>query len=158
MRHELQFLSPLTGRDENGAETQTWIASQKVWCNIEFLESGSDEKSEGARIHSFVNTRIKLRYLEGITAKMRLYARGYEFDILTVLPDLRNSYLVLECKQDRPSTLLAWSTQDGQYWTDPDGNQWIFEDPSQTLTNATGISWTDGQGRIWTPNTILDDN
>lgn len=157
MRHELQFLSPLSGRDENGSEIETWVASQKVWCNIEYKQTKSDEMSVGARIQSFTAAIVTLRYLDGIDAKMRMYADGYEFDILTVLPDLRKSYLTLEVEIDRPTTLQAWSTEDGQYWTDPDGNYWIFEDPSATLTNATGISWSDGTGRIWTPKTTLDD-
>ena len=151
MRHELQFLNPLVGRDENGSEIHTWIASQKIWCNVEYKESGSDESSVGARIQSFVSAVVTLRHIDGISPKMRLYTQGYEFNILTVLPDLRNSYLTLECEIDRPTTLQAWSTEDGQNWTAPDGSYWFFEDPSQTLSNTTGIDWTDADGNIYTP-------
>lgn len=155
MRHELQFLSPLVGRDENGSEISTWVASQAIWCNIEYKEAGSKEDSIGARIHSFVNISVTLRYLPGIDAKMKIYADGYEWNINTVLLSHRKDFLTLECVQDKPTTLLEWVTNDGETWVDQNGNAWIFEDPSQTLSNATGISWTDGEGHIWTPKRTL---
>lgn len=151
MRHELQFLSPLSGRDDNGAEISTWVTSQAVWCNIEYKEAGSKEDSIGARIHSFVNIAVTLRYLPGIDAKMRIYADGYEWNINTVLLSHRQDFMTLECVQDKPVTLLQWATNDGENWVDQDGNIYTFEDPTQDLNNVTGISWTDDEGNIWIP-------
>lgn len=151
MRHELQFLSPLVGRDENGAEISTWVTSQAVWCNIEYKEAGSKEDSIGARIHSFVNIAVTLRYLPGIDAKMRIYADSYEWNINTILLSHRKDFMTLECVQDKPVTLIQWATNDGENWVDQNGNIYTFENPTEDLNNVTGISWTDDEGNIWIP-------
>lgn len=148
MRHRMQFLSPLIGRDENGAELNTWIASQELWCNIEYKMAGSDEEGIGNRITAMTSAIVTLRHVESVTAKMRLFAHGAEWNIKSVLHDDKFRFLTLECVKDKPSNLLAYSTEDGQTWVDPNGNSWFFDDPSQSLLDATKINWTDSEGRI----------
>lgn len=80
-----------------------------------------------------------------------MYFDGYEWNIKTIQLFQPRDYMTLEVEQDRPSTLIEWTTPDGETWQDPDGNDWIFYDPTQTLANATGISWTNPDGNILTP-------
>lgn len=104
MRHEMQLLTPVTSVDSSGAEVITWNSSNSIWCQIEYLKSGSDENNVGQRIHAFTNILIRLRYDSTVTTKMRVNADGFEWNIKSILPDHRREFMTLECEQDKPNT------------------------------------------------------
>lgn len=156
LRDQCNFLSPLEGRDASGAPISTWIASQQVFCKLEYKIAGSDEGIIGARYHAETRVLVTIRHIDAINEKMRLYFHDYEWNIKTIQRHPMRDYTILEVLQDRPSTLIAWKEQDNGSWLDPDGNEWLLANPSATLADATGISWTDNEGFVWSPSETIN--
>lgn len=104
MRHRVQFWEPVYTPNDFGEKEKTYTAQDPVWANVEFRTSGSDEDEEAQRITSRVSCRVTIRFNSEINAEWRMVHKNEEFNILTVLPDAKRHYTLLECEIDKPVT------------------------------------------------------
>lgn len=82
-----------------GEITSTWSTLVQLWGSISPAASG--EKFDGKSIDTVATHRIKTRYYEGITAKMRVVWNSRTFDINSVvIENERNRYLNLVCTEN----------------------------------------------------------
>lgn len=96
LRHRVTIQAPAEGRDSMGAVTSTWGDVATVWAAVEPL-SGREYLAAGQMQHQ-VTTRIRMRYRDGITTKMRVKHGESYYDIQGVINiDGRNRELHLMC-------------------------------------------------------------
>jgi SPP1 family predicted phage head-tail adaptor len=82
--------------DASGQEVQTWQSHGTRMAAIEPLQGR--EYFSARQIQSEITTRIRIRYLAGVTAKMRVLFGSRVFDIQEVInPEERNVELQLMC-------------------------------------------------------------
>lgn len=84
-------------QDDFGAPLNTWTALFEDWAGIEEL-SGREYFSD-ARIAADVDTRITMRYRDGITPVHRIVHEDHIYDIKHVIRDPRKTQLELMCKR-----------------------------------------------------------
>lgn len=84
--------------DELGQQTNTWTDFCVVWADIRYT-GGLEAIKSGAET-SIAKVSVRVRYLTGVTAGMRV-SHGLEtFNILAVLPDANGRKFVdLVCEQ-----------------------------------------------------------
>lgn len=146
MRHRVRYMKPLVGRGDYGQELRTWITSSEVWANIEYTESGSDENEVASRKQSFIRARITTRYRSTVYPKMRIKADSQEFAVISVLPDAKRQYMVIEAMVDGPRQ-QTYSTPEGADWIDEQGQPWVFALAGDEKTEAqTETTYTDSAG------------
>lgn len=151
MRHQIRYMKPLVGRGDYGQELRTWITSSPVFANIEYLEAGSGEEEIASRKQAVTRARITTRYRATVYPKMRIKADSQEFAILSVLPDSKRQYMVVEAVIDGPRQ-QTYVTPEGADWIDEQGQPWVFAFAGDEKTEGTGLDeWTDGQGITWNP-------
>ena len=85
-----------TTTDAIGQPLLTWTDFALVWANVKHL-SGSEAIKAGASV-STVQASMRVRWLAGIDAGMRVLSDGQTYQIKAVLPDARREYtdLVVE--------------------------------------------------------------
>ena len=85
-----------TTTDAIGQPLLTWTDFALVWANVKHL-SGSEAIKAGA-VTSAVQASMRVRWLTGIDAGMRVLSDGQTYQIKAVLPDARREYtdLVVE--------------------------------------------------------------
>lgn len=84
----------------DGSTTESWQTFATRWASIEPIETSGREYLQGAAIESDVSHVITLRWLDGVTAKHRVYFRGRIFEIeSTADVEERGRMLVLMCKE-----------------------------------------------------------
>jgi SPP1 family predicted phage head-tail adaptor len=90
-------------RDTTGEETDTWTTFAQVYAHIEpYVGSAraGREMFQAGQLVGLDYTRIHLRYLAGITPKMRVSYNGRIFDILAINNrDERNAELEMIAKE-----------------------------------------------------------
>lgn len=96
LRHQISIQIKTTVSDGMGGFTATWGDETTVWAEIdppkgrEFFASGQTQ--------SEITTRIRIRYLSGVTPAKRVRFKSRYFDINSVVnPDERNRELILMC-------------------------------------------------------------
>jgi SPP1 family predicted phage head-tail adaptor len=96
LRHSVT-IQKLTGTlDAAGQEVQAWETYGVRWAAIEPLQGR--ELFSARQIHAEITTRITVRYLAGVTPKMRVLFGSRTFDIQEVInPEERNAELQLMC-------------------------------------------------------------
>jgi len=104
LRHRVQFWQPIYTANAYGEQEKSYTALDPVWANVEYLPSGSGEDSEAQRITSMVNCRVIIRFNSLINAEWRMVHNNEQFNVLTVLPDAKQQYMMLECVIDEPVT------------------------------------------------------
>lgn len=82
-------------RDSYGGEVKTWATYATRWANVQSV-SGREFFSS-SQVNATVTTKFVLRYLEGLSTKMRISWDGRLFDIVAVL----------ESGNDRMMTVMA---------------------------------------------------
>lgn len=89
MRHTGTIEAPTKSQDSTGGIVNSWATfADGVRAAIEPI-SGREFFS-ASQVQSNVSTRIRIRYLDGVTPKMR-YVHGEDYyDIQAVLPDDRS--------------------------------------------------------------------
>lgn len=99
MRHWLTFERLVEEMDSDGARSDVWApafdVSPTMPADVEPL-SGRELIAANA-VQSKVTHRIRIRYRDGITAKMRAVERETTYNIEAVIPDRRSGlrYLTL---------------------------------------------------------------
>ncbi len=85
-------------RTGSGAVQETWNAFATVWASVEPLNGR--EYFQAQQETATVTTRIRIRYLAGVTPKMRVNYDNRIFDIESVIDvNERHRELVLMCKE-----------------------------------------------------------
>jgi SPP1 family predicted phage head-tail adaptor len=77
-RHEV-------GQDEIGQPIEAWVPLYSVWANIRHLSGREAIKSDASV--SITKASIRIRYLPGVDAGMRVSHGGKFYDIEAVLPN-----------------------------------------------------------------------
>ena len=85
LRHVVTIESPTKTQDSTGSIVQSWATYDTVRAAIEPI-SGREFFS-ASQAQSSVTTRIRIRYLDGVTPKMRVSHDSDYYDIQAVLPD-----------------------------------------------------------------------
>ena len=80
LRQRLTIQQPTETRGPSGAALEAWREFARVWGAVEPLRGR--EFFAAQEIHSEVTTRIRIRYLAGITANMRILLDNRIFLIL----------------------------------------------------------------------------
>jgi len=101
LRHRITIQEYAASRDSFGAQVQTWADKATVFASI--APVSGKEYFAAQQINSEITTKITIRYLPGITPKMRVLFNGRIFEILAVLNhEERNIELNLMCKESVP--------------------------------------------------------
>ena len=86
-----------TTTDAIGQPLLTWADYAMVWANVRHL-NGAEAIKAGASV-STVQASMRVRWLAGITAGMRVVAGGAVYEIKAVLPDMtRREFTDLVCE------------------------------------------------------------
>lgn len=100
MRHRITFQRPVKTPDGYKGHTVQWQDVVTVWASVEPL-SGR-EYFYSHQIKAEVTHRVKMRYREDITVKMRIKHRDRVLEIESVI-DLKERHETLEilCKEEK---------------------------------------------------------
>lgn len=83
LRNPVTIQQPVETPNSYGEPETTWILFAQAWASIEPLQGREYLASAGIR--SEVTTRIRMRYVEGVTTKMRVLFGDRQFDISAVI-------------------------------------------------------------------------
>jgi SPP1 family predicted phage head-tail adaptor len=85
-------------RDSFGAEVPAWADVATVWASV--TPVSGKEYFASAQVNAEVSTKITMRYLAGITPKIRVVFEARTFEIISVLNfEERDIELNLMCKE-----------------------------------------------------------
>jgi len=98
LRHRVTIQKPVITHDNIGQEVESWQEVAIVWASIEPL-SGK-EYFNAQQVNSEISTKVCIRYMAGITSKMRIVFKTHIYNILSVINfEERNIYLQLLCSE-----------------------------------------------------------
>ena len=98
LRHKVVIQQNTPTRDSYGAEVEAWTDYATVWASIE--PARGREFWESQQVNAEVTGKISIRYLAGITPKMRVKHGSRIFEIISVInPEERNRELQLMVKE-----------------------------------------------------------
>lgn len=109
MRHRLAFRTFTESQGADGSMTRTWTTQSEQWGEVLFSVSASGEEFEAEQVVHRMAVTVTVRYRNDIRPKHRILHEGLEYDILSVLPDPTQSFLVIEAVQVEP----MWSSFTG---------------------------------------------
>lgn len=85
-------------QNDFGEVEVSWVKVATIWGSVEPLRGREYFQADQAQAE--VNTRIRVRYREGIMPKMRVIRGNQTFDIESVIdPETRNRELELMCRE-----------------------------------------------------------
>lgn len=94
LRHQVTIEAPTTTPNAFGERVETWAPFATVWASREDL--AGREAFVAAQWRADVTTRFTLRFLDGVTAKMRVNDGGTLYNIASVSdPEGRGRTLVI---------------------------------------------------------------
>lgn len=85
LRHQVKLQALVVGQDHIGQPTQVWADVASLWADIAFVNGLETVKS--AAPVSVAKCSIRVRYLAGVTAGMRILEGATVYDIRSILPD-----------------------------------------------------------------------
>ena len=99
LKQRVTIEQPVAGTRSGLGTPTTWASVATVWASVEPLQGREYLAAQQAQ--SEVTTRVRLRYLAGITAAMRINHGGTIYNIVSppINPNLRNQELILMCAQ-----------------------------------------------------------
>jgi SPP1 family predicted phage head-tail adaptor len=98
LRHRITIQSVTETKDTFGGVTEAWGTHAAVWASIEPL-SGR-ELLQAQQVQADITHRVRMRYVAGVTTKMRVLYGSREFGIqVAINPEERNREIVLMCKE-----------------------------------------------------------
>lgn len=101
LRHKVDILTPPEAQNDYGEEdpTEEWTVFKTVWAAVEPLKGR--ELFTAQQINSEITCKVKMWYIAGVKAKMRIRARGQVFEIVGPPVDLNLAHRELElmCKE-----------------------------------------------------------
>jgi SPP1 family predicted phage head-tail adaptor len=98
LRHRVIIQTATEARDSYGQPIQTWATFDEVWAEI--LPLRGTELFTAQQVQSKVVSKIKIRYLAGVSPKMRVLfgARIYQIESIINTTE-RNVESVLMCSE-----------------------------------------------------------
>ena len=97
LRHYVTIQTPTFTQDAAGGPTITWGTYANVWASIEPLKGNEYLQ---AKVQSEVETRIRIRALDGVEEKMRVLWTPTTYEIVTVINVFeRDQEMQLMCKK-----------------------------------------------------------
>ena len=96
MRYRIKIQSPSDETDIYANPKDEWTVFKEVWADI--VPVSGREYFAAQQAMSETQLKIYIRYLEGITQKMRIMHGDVAYEILTVLGDKRSGMLTLMVK------------------------------------------------------------
>ena len=101
LRHKITIQEYTASRDSFGAEVEGWSDKASVFASV--TPMSGKEYFASQQLNAEVTTKITIRYLAGITPKMRVMFGNRIFEILSVLNfEERKIELNLMCKESVP--------------------------------------------------------
>ena len=98
LRHRISIEEPVRTPDEGGGAEITWNQVAAVWAEI--TPKSGREVFESDQLGGRITHEVRLRYRQGIIAKMRLTYQGRIFDIRHVAsPSERREWLICACEE-----------------------------------------------------------
>jgi SPP1 family predicted phage head-tail adaptor len=98
LRHRITIQQASEAQDTHGQAITTWATYLTAWAEISPLRGR--ELFAAQETHSEINTRIRLRYRPGVTAKMRVVYGSLVYNILAPLNiGSRDRELQLMCSE-----------------------------------------------------------
>lgn len=99
LRNRITIQEKSITRDTYGAETITWVTFCESWANI--VPLSGREFMEGRQIQAELDTRIEMRYRNGIKAEMRVLWGSHIYDIKVppIHVETRGRELHLMCRE-----------------------------------------------------------
>jgi SPP1 family predicted phage head-tail adaptor len=88
MRHVVTIESPTKTQDSTGSIVSSFATFAETRASIEPITGR--EFFSASQVQSDVTTRIRIRFMEGVTPKMRVVHGSDYYDIQAVLPDSRS--------------------------------------------------------------------
>jgi len=96
LRHRVQLQYPSDTRDAHGGITRSWSTSATVWASVEPLTGR--ELLDAQQVESQSDTRVRIRYYQGIAPKWRVQHGQHVYNVLHVGDvDVRNREMLLLC-------------------------------------------------------------
>lgn len=102
MRHRLSFRTFTESQGSDGSLARTWTTEAEQWGEVLFTVVGSAEEFEAEQVVHRMAATVTVRYRNDIRPKHRILYEGLEYDIISVLPDPKQSFLVIEAVQVEP--------------------------------------------------------
>ena len=96
MRYRITLQEPGINQDDYGNIIDDWRDVATVWADI--VPVSGREYFGANQQNSETQYKIYIRYLAGITPKMRILHNDVEYQILAVLADKRAGYTTIMCK------------------------------------------------------------
>lgn len=96
MRYRITLQEPGINQDDYGNIIDDWRDVATVWADI--VPVSGREYFGANQQNSETQYKIYIRYLDGITPKMRIMHNDVEYQILAVLADKRAGYTTIMCK------------------------------------------------------------
>jgi SPP1 family predicted phage head-tail adaptor len=96
LRTPLTIQQQAVTQDAIGQPLTTWTTFAEVWGDLRY-KSGAEVIRADAE-SSAVKCSIRIRYLAGVTAGMRVTDGATTFDIEAVMPDQHRVYVDLVCR------------------------------------------------------------
>ena len=98
LRYKITIQDYTESQNSYGEVTKTWEDYATVWASIEPIRGR--EFWESQQINAEVTAKITIRYLAGVTPKMRVKYEARIFEIISVInPEERNKDLQLMVKE-----------------------------------------------------------
>lgn len=99
MRHRLAFRTFTEAQGSDGSMARTWTTQTEQWGEVLFSTVASGEEFEAEQVVHRMAITVTVRYRNDIRPKHRILHEGLEYDILSVLPDPLQSFLMIEAHQ-----------------------------------------------------------
>lgn len=101
LRHKITIQKPTEASDGIGGMTTTWGTFKSVRAAIWPLRG--TEYIAAMQVTSEISHKIRIRYLDNVTSKMRIKFGTRYFDIQSIInPDERDIYLEMMCRETTP--------------------------------------------------------
>ena len=98
LRHKITIQDYTESQNSYGEVTKTWSDYATVWASIEPVRGR--EFWDSKQINAEITAKITIRYLAGVTPKMRIKYGARIFEIISVInPEERNKDLQLMVKE-----------------------------------------------------------
>ena len=98
LRHRILLQTKTVSRDTFGAETVTWTTLATVWGSVEPMRG--QEFIESQRAWAEVDTRMRIRYRDGLVPTMRATWSGHVYDVKAVIEvEERKREVQLMCRE-----------------------------------------------------------
>lgn len=134
MRERVEVQQPLVSRTAIGETTERWATTETRWASVEGVSSR--EYLQRGQEQSEITHRVRMRYVPGITSRMRLVWRGRALLITSLTTRRRRSELELLCLEDRgyvPETVPLPAPVDVPEYLLTDEGQYVVTETEQFL-------------------------